>query len=50
MANSITIAQPETVCLAVRTGIFLARAWREYLGYSIEDIAKASCLTLTTSK
>lgn len=46
MAVSTTIALPESVCIAVREGTPLARACREHLGYSIEDIAIMCGLTV----
>ena len=46
MAVSTSIALPESVCVAVREGTPLARACREHLGYSMEDIAVTCGLTV----
>ncbi len=37
---------PEEVANAIAAGTHIARAYREYLGYSIEDVAVTSGLTV----
>lgn len=46
MTTSKPFTLPEDVSNAVAAGVHIARAYREYLGYTIADVAITSGLTI----
>lgn len=46
MTTSKPHALPEEVSKAIASGTHIARAYREYLGYTVEDVAVTSGLTV----
>lgn len=46
MATSKPFMLPEAVLSAIATGVHIARAYREHLGYTVDDVAITSGLTV----
>ncbi|WP_315928723.1 helix-turn-helix transcriptional regulator [Mesorhizobium sp. SP-1A] len=46
MANATPVLLPEAVLKAISAGTNIVRAYREHLGYTIQDVAVTSGLTI----